>query len=127
MQRGIMKKTLAMFLLLTTSVIAQSAPTQSPAEIAIANAQKTIEKKPTQFSGYNQLAIALARRARETSDVPEEDLTEPSNISPPPASIIRASGRNGQGSVRVRMDGTLRSVGGGLGSAVQNERTSIPS
>ena len=40
-----MKKTLAMFLLLTTSVIAQSAPAQSPAEIAIANAQKTITKK----------------------------------------------------------------------------------
>jgi len=57
-----------MLLLLTTSVIAQSAPPQSPAEIAIANAQKAIDKKPTQFSGYNQLAIALARRARETSD-----------------------------------------------------------
>jgi len=63
-----MRKTLAMLLLLTTSVIAQSAPPQSPAEIAIANAQKAIDKKPTQFSGYNQLAIALARRARETSD-----------------------------------------------------------
>lgn len=62
-----MKKTLATLLLLITSAVAQSA--QSPAESAIANAQKTIEKKPTQFSGYNQLAIALARRARETSDV----------------------------------------------------------
>ena len=62
-----MKKTLAMFLLLITSAVAQSV--QSPAEIAIAAAQKTIEKKPAQFSGYNMLAIALARRARETSDV----------------------------------------------------------
>lgn len=82
-----MKKTLAMFLLLTTSVIAQSAPTQSPAEIAIANAQKTIQRKPTQFSGYNQLAIALARRARETSDVnfytqAEEALKKSQQLAP---------------------------------------------
>jgi tetratricopeptide (TPR) repeat protein len=62
-----MKKTLAMLLLLITSAIAQL--TQSPAEIAIATAQKAIEKKSTQFSNYNMLAVALARRARETSDV----------------------------------------------------------
>ena len=73
--------------MLTTSVIAQSAPTQSPAEIAIANAQKTIEKKPTQFSGYNALAIALARRARETSDVnfytqAEEALKKSQQLAP---------------------------------------------
>jgi tetratricopeptide (TPR) repeat protein len=41
----------------------------SPAEQSIAAAQKEIAKKPGQFSGYNQLAIALSRRARETSDV----------------------------------------------------------
>jgi len=62
-----MKKTLAMLLLLCVPLMAQFAPT--PAEIAIAAAQKTIDKKPNQFSGYNALAIALSRRARETSDV----------------------------------------------------------
>ncbi|HEY6184720.1 MAG TPA: tetratricopeptide repeat protein [Terriglobales bacterium] len=80
-----MKQTLAMLLLLTTSVVAQTM--QSPAEIAIVNAQKTIEKKPTQFSGYNQLAIALARRARETSDVnfytqAEEALKKSQQLAP---------------------------------------------
>lgn len=41
----------------------------SPAERSIAAARASIEKKPAQFSAYNQLAIALSRRARETSDV----------------------------------------------------------
>lgn len=41
----------------------------SPAEQGIANAKREIAKKPGQFAGYNQLAIALSRRARETSDV----------------------------------------------------------
>ncbi len=62
-----MKQVLIMSLLLTASVIAQT--TQTPAEIAISAAQTTIAKKPANFSGYNALAIALARRARETSDV----------------------------------------------------------
>jgi tetratricopeptide (TPR) repeat protein len=62
-----MKKTLATLLLIITTAVAQS--TQTPAEIAIATAQKAIDKKPTQFSNYNALAVALARRARETSDV----------------------------------------------------------
>jgi tetratricopeptide (TPR) repeat protein len=43
--------------------------TLSPAEQSIAVARKEIDKKPTQFAGYNQLAIALSRRARETSDI----------------------------------------------------------
>jgi tetratricopeptide (TPR) repeat protein len=41
----------------------------SPAEQSMAVAQKEIAKKPSLYSGYNQLAIALSRRARETSDV----------------------------------------------------------
>jgi len=57
-------KTLIVLLLLATSVLAQS-----PAEGAISAARAAIAKKPAQFSGYNQLAVALARRARETSDV----------------------------------------------------------
>ncbi len=44
-------------------------PDLSPAERSIAEARKSIEKKPTQYAGYNQLAMALARRARETSEV----------------------------------------------------------
>ncbi len=43
--------------------------TLSPAEQSIAVARKEIDKKPAQFAGYNQLAIALSRRARETSDI----------------------------------------------------------
>ena len=44
-------------------------PSMSPAEQSIASAQKEIAKKPGFYSGYNQMAIALSRRARETSDV----------------------------------------------------------
>ena len=40
----------------------------SPAERGIAEAQRTIREKPSQYSGYNLLATALVRRARETSD-----------------------------------------------------------
>jgi len=43
--------------------------TLSPAEQSIASAKKEIAKKPASYFGYNQLAIALSRRARETSDV----------------------------------------------------------
>ena len=41
----------------------------SPAEQSIAVAQKLIEKNPKNFEAYNALALALSRRARETSDV----------------------------------------------------------
>jgi len=41
----------------------------SPAEQKIEWAEKAIEKDPSRFQAYNELAIALARRARETSDV----------------------------------------------------------
>src|SRR2546422_10240777 len=70
-----MKRILALFLLIaSTLTIAETNNTSasadlSPAGRSIAEARKTIEKKPTQYSGYNQLAMALARRARETSDV----------------------------------------------------------
>jgi tetratricopeptide (TPR) repeat protein len=67
-----MKRTLALLLLMTAFATAETngnAPNLSPAERGIAAAEKQIEKKPTQCAGYNQLAMALARRARETSDV----------------------------------------------------------
>jgi len=40
----------------------------SPAERSVLNANRMIAAKPKQCTGYNQLAIALSRRARETSD-----------------------------------------------------------
>jgi tetratricopeptide (TPR) repeat protein len=44
-------------------------PQLSPAEQAVAQARQAIEKSPNQADGYNALALALARRAREISDV----------------------------------------------------------
>ena len=41
----------------------------SPAERSVAQANKLIEKNPKNFEAYNALALALSRRARETSDV----------------------------------------------------------
>ena len=68
-----MKKIVSFFLLLVSALAtAQSigtAPTASPAERSMAEANKAITKKPAQYAGYNLLAMALARRARETSDV----------------------------------------------------------
>jgi len=70
-----MNRILALFLLIaSTLAIAETNNTSasadlSPAGRSIAEARKAIEKKPAQYSGYNLLAMALARRARETSDV----------------------------------------------------------
>jgi tetratricopeptide (TPR) repeat protein len=69
-----MKKLIALLALSFASVALAETPTAAPtsltpAEQSIAAARKEIDKKPAQFSGYNQLAIALSRRARETSDV----------------------------------------------------------
>jgi tetratricopeptide (TPR) repeat protein len=47
-------------------VAAVAAP--SPAEKAIASARQVIEKNPKAAAGYNALALAQARRARETAD-----------------------------------------------------------
>src|SRR5215470_7719084 len=57
----------AMFAALAAT--AQTVQELSPAERSMAEARKSIDKKPDQYAGYNQLAMALARRARETSDV----------------------------------------------------------
>ena len=48
---------------------AETAAKLSPAEQAMATAQKLIEKNPKSCDAYNALAFALSRRARETSDV----------------------------------------------------------
>jgi tetratricopeptide (TPR) repeat protein len=47
---------------------AESSPQLSPAEQKIAWARKQIEKQPNRYQAYSDLAMALARRARETSD-----------------------------------------------------------
>lgn len=63
------------FLLLSLSAVAfaqtpvAATAALSPAEKSMAAAQKEIASKPSQYAGYNHLAIALSRRARETSDV----------------------------------------------------------
>jgi tetratricopeptide (TPR) repeat protein len=41
----------------------------SPAEQSIVGARKAISDKPREYAGYNLLAMALVRRAQETSDV----------------------------------------------------------
>ena len=65
-------KTLAFVLLLTfCGFVAPSAAedsSPSPAEICIAAAQKVLQKQPNRYQAYNDLALALVRRARETAD-----------------------------------------------------------
>lgn len=59
----------------------------SPAEQSMAQASQLIEKNPRNFEAYNALALALSRRARETSDVKfyaqaEDTLQKSFEISP---------------------------------------------
>src|SRR5215510_4413349 len=89
-----MKKLLAVSLMLLVPLItaAQSSigPGEgklSPAERSIAQAKKLIAKNPKDFEAYNALALALSRRARETSEVKfyaqaEEVLQRSFEISP---------------------------------------------
>ncbi len=71
-----MKKLVTLVFLSLAAMLSAQTPagsadnsTLTPAEQSIASAKKEIAKKPTSYFGYNQLAIALSRRARETSDV----------------------------------------------------------
>jgi tetratricopeptide (TPR) repeat protein len=60
---------IAAFLLLTPALsAAQAAPSLTPAEGKIAWARKNVARNPRQAQAYNDLAMALARRARETGD-----------------------------------------------------------
>src|SRR5712692_11549296 len=89
-----MKRIAALLLLVmgTAAGFAQSpsAPAEtklSPAERTMAQAKKLIEKNPKDFEAYNALALALSRRARETSDISfyaqaEEALQKSFAISP---------------------------------------------
>jgi len=65
-----MNRITAVFLLLSATFAAAQNVTASlsPAERSMVSARRAIAAKPSQCSGYNQLAIALSRRARETSD-----------------------------------------------------------
>lgn len=70
-------------LLLGYSISAQL----TPAEVSIQRATAVVTQHPDQSSGYNSLAMALARRARETSDVTyytraEEALQKSLTLSP---------------------------------------------
>ena len=53
----------------TTTTSAQRSGPRSPAEQSIDKAKDQIARKPGYAGGYNALAMAMARRARETSDV----------------------------------------------------------
>ncbi len=89
-----MRRIAALLLLVlgTVASFAQSpsAPAEtklSPAERNIVQAKKLIEKTPKDFEAYNALALALSRRARETSDISfyaqaEEALQKSFAISP---------------------------------------------
>jgi len=69
-----MQKTIAMILAIlgTAAAFAETAasrpPVLSPAQLGITRAQHLIDKNSRDYEAYNALAVALARRARETSD-----------------------------------------------------------
>jgi tetratricopeptide (TPR) repeat protein len=55
-------------LLFALAVFAAPSFAATPAEMAIKQAMGNIEKQPAYYSHYNALAMAYARRARETAD-----------------------------------------------------------
>jgi tetratricopeptide (TPR) repeat protein len=85
-------KRIAALLLLVLGTVAgfAQAPAEtklSPAERGMAQARRLIEKNSRDFEAYNALALALSRRARETSDVKfyaeaEKTLQKSFEISP---------------------------------------------
>jgi tetratricopeptide (TPR) repeat protein len=89
-----MKKLAVLLLMLMAALAAvaqtttlSAAATPSPAERSMAQANRLIEKDPKNFEAYNALALALSRRARETSDVifyaqAEETLKKSFEVSP---------------------------------------------
>lgn len=55
-------------LLLLTTLSTHVEPPRTPAELQILNARRQIEARPEDVRSYNQLALGLARRARETAN-----------------------------------------------------------
>lgn len=75
--------------LLSAAAASGQAPAEklSPAEQKIAWAKKAIEKEPGRYQPHNELALALARRARETSNPvfyqhAEEELAKSLRLAP---------------------------------------------
>jgi len=71
------------------------AQTATPAEKAIAEAKRSIQSSPARHEAYSALAMALARRARETSDVAfytqaEEAVQKSLSIQPDNYAALRA-------------------------------------
>src|SRR5213593_2277691 len=71
-----MKRPAALLLIVVTALAALAETSNSPsdakpssAERSIAQAKQLMLKNPKDFEAYNALALALSRRARETSDV----------------------------------------------------------
>jgi tetratricopeptide (TPR) repeat protein len=71
----LMKKLLSVSLMLLAPIMGNAQTSSavvegklSPAERSMAVARKLIDKNPKNFEAYNALALALSRRARETSD-----------------------------------------------------------
>ena len=64
-----MSKRFLWFLLACFATAAELRPAPSPAEISMQKAQAQIAQHPDHYAYYNDLAMARARRARETSDV----------------------------------------------------------
>jgi tetratricopeptide (TPR) repeat protein len=81
-------KTTTLVLVLASLAFGQTTPAKlSPAEQGMAAARRLIDKNPKNFEAYNALALALSRRARETSDViyytqAEDALKKSFEISP---------------------------------------------
>jgi len=83
-------KTTTIVFVLASIAFGQSSPTTaklSPAEESMAAANRLIAKNSRDFEAYNALALALSRRARETSDVnfytqAEDALKKSFEISP---------------------------------------------
>ena len=76
-----------MLVIAASTAFSENPAPPSPAERSIAQARRLIEKNPKNFEAYNALALALSRRARETSDVnyyaqAEEALRQSFAISP---------------------------------------------
>jgi tetratricopeptide (TPR) repeat protein len=71
-RKAMMRTFVLPLLLIAGTLMAESKATNaqlSPAEQAMATAQRLVDKNPKNFEAYNALALALSRRARETSDV----------------------------------------------------------
>jgi tetratricopeptide (TPR) repeat protein len=75
---GYHKFCLAFFLMGSSLSLAVAQQQDSPAEQKMAAARQAIQQNPERYSSYNELALAQARRARETADPKYYDQAEQS-------------------------------------------------